>query len=363
MRNFKLIAAAALVLAACTPKARIDCTVAQAPGAGIVVRQLEINTYKVLDTIAADASGSARYTISVQPGNPEFVYLFYKDTKIASLLLEAGSKVSVKADTLGNYEVQGSPESQKLQSRELAYARFQKDMDSTMDPKELSRIFIAHYRDDVKYVMSNPTSLTVMPVLFEQLDQYTPVFNQYTDAILFRKLTDTLKTVYPDSRYVKALEKETVRRENAMQVKSLIDSAEERGYPDLSLPDINGQRQALSGLDAKVVMLHFWDSSDATHKMFNIDVLKSHWERWHAKGFEIYAIDLNPDKSAWASVVKAQDLPWINVNDGRGWASSAVMLFNVTSTPTSFLLADGSMTTTDLSGKDALDKELQRLLK
>lgn len=351
------------MLAACTPKARIDCTVAQAPGAKIVVRQLEINTYKLLDTLTADASGRARYAMSVQPGNPEFVYLFYKDTKIASLLLEAGSKVSVKADTLGNYEVQGSPESQNLQARELAYARFQKDMDSTLDPKELSRIFIAHYRDDVKYVLANPTSLTVMPVLFEQLDQYTPVFNQFTDAILFRKLTDTLKTVYPDSRYVKALEKETVRRENAMQVQSMINSAEERGYPDLSLPDINGQRISLSELDAKVVMLHFWDSSDATHKMFNIDVLKSHWDRWHSKGFEIYAIDLNPDKSAWASVVKAQDLPWINVNDGRGWASSAVMLFNVTTTPATFLLADGSMSATDLSGKDALNNELQRLLK
>ena len=363
MKSYRILLPAALLIVACTPKARIDCTVQQAPGAQIAVRQLDMNSYKVLDTIKTDASGRARYSLDVQPGNPEFIYLFYKDTKIASLLLEAGSNVRIKADTLGNYEVEGSPESQQLRERELAYARFQRDMDSTLDPKELSRIFIAHYRDDVKFVMENPTSLTVMPVLFEQLDQYTPVFNQYTDAILFRKLCDTLKTVYPDSRYVKALEKETVRRENAMKVKSLVDSAEQRGYPDINLPDIEGRRRALSEVDAKAILLHFWDSSDATHKMFNIDVLKSRYERWHGKGLEIYAVDLNPDKSAWAAVVKAQDLPWINVNDGRGWASSAVVLFNVSSVPATYLLSDGSMSATDLSGKDALDKELQRLLK
>ena len=364
MRSFRLIVpAAALLVAACTPKAHIDCTLSQAPGAQIAVRQLDMNSYKVLDTLSADASGRARYSMDVKPGNPEFVYLFYKDTKIASLLLESGSKVSVKADTLGNYDVEGSPESQKLRDRELAYARFQKAMDSTMDSKELAQVFIAHYRDDVKYVMENPTSLTVIPVLFEQLDQYTPVFNQFTDAILFRKICDTLKTAYPGSRYVSALEKETLRRENAMKVQEMVNNAQERGYPDVSLPDIAGERRSLSELDAKVVLLHFWDSSDPTHKMFNLDVLKPHWDRWHDKGFEIYAVDLNPDKSAWASVVRAQSLPWINVNDGRGWASQAVMLFNVTATPTTYLLSGGSMSATDLKGKDALDKELQRLLK
>ena len=327
------------------------------------MRLLDMNVFKVLDTVRTDAAGRLHYKVDVKKGDPEFVYLFYKDTKIASLLLDEGTRVSVKADTLGNFTVEGSEESEKLRDREIAYARFQADMDSTMEPSELSRIFIGHYRDNVKYVMANMASLTVVPVLFEQLDAYSPVFNQNTDAILFRKVCDSLKTVYPLSRYVKALEAETVRRENALQVKYMLDSAEERGYPDLNLPDLGGERVSLSGLGARAVLLHFWDSSDATHKMFNLDVLLPHWEKWHGKGFEIYAVDVNPDKSAWASIVKAQKLPWINVNDGRGWASSAVMLYNVTSVPASFLLTEGGMSTTDLSGSDALQKELQRILK
>lgn len=363
MRSFKLLAAAALLLAACTPKAQIDCTVAQAPRSEVSVRLLDMNVFKVLDTVKTDASGRLRYKVDVKEGDPEFMYLYYKDTKIASLLLEKGSRVSVVADTLGNYSVTGSAESEKLREREKAYARFQADMDSTMEPAELSRIFIAHYRDNVKYVMGNMGSLTVVPVLFEQLDIYTPVFNQNTDAILFRKVCDSLKTVYPLSRYVKALEAETARRENALQVKYILDSAEERGYPDLNLPAISGERVSMSGLGAKAVLLHFWDSSDATHKMFNLDTLLPIWEKWHDKGFEIYSVDVNPDKSAWASVVKAQNLPWINVNDGRGLASSSLATYNVASVPSSFLLTDEGMAVTDLSGGDALQKELQRILK
>ena len=336
---------------------------AQAPGASVEVRRLDLNAYKVLDTIKTDASGRVRYSVDVKPGQPEFVYLFYKDTKIASLLLEAGDRVAVEADTLGNFTVEGSPQSAALQANEQAYVRFQLAMDAATDPAELSRIYIDHYRANVRYIMDNPTSLTVVPLFFEQLDAYSPVFSRYSDAILFRKAVDTLKTVYPESRYVAALESETKRRESALQMQNLVDNAEVRGFPDIELPDINGQRVSLASLPARAILLHFWDSSDATHKMFNLDRLLPHWKRWHDKGFEIYAVDVNPDKSSWASVVKAQQLPWINVNDGRGWSSSSVVLYNVETVPASFLLVDGGLSSASFAGENALEKELSRILK
>lgn len=352
-----------LLLAACSPKAGFELNLAQAPEAPVVVALLDFNTFKVLDTVTTDAAGRARYALDVKAGQPEFVYLFCKDRKIASLLLSEGEKAKVTADTLGNFEVEGSPESVRLRDNEREVARFAAAMDAAETPAEMSSEFIKHYRACVRYVLENPTSLTVIPVLYEQLDEYTPVFCQHNDAILFRKTVDTLKTVYPESRYVNALEKETERRESAMKISSLVGETEPKGYLDLNLPDYNGNRTSISGLDARVVLLHFWDSSDAAEKMFNVDVLKPVWEQWHSRGFEIYAVDLNPDKSAWASVVKAQELPWINVNDGRGPASSAVMLYNLSGTPTSYLLADGELTTATIDGASSLRRELQRLLR
>ena len=72
---------------------------------------------------------------------------------------------------------------------------------------------------------------------------------------------------------------------------------------------------------------------------------------------------MNPDKSAWASVVKAQKLPWINVNDGLGAASPSVMLYNVAEVPSSFLIADGVLGSAAIKGSGALSAELPRLLK
>ena len=349
-------------MAACSPKARIDCTVAGAPDSQVEVKLLDINVYKVLDTVRTDASGRLRYAVDVKPGQPEFIYLFRGDTKLASLLLSEGEKAVVKADTLGVFEVEGSPESVKLADVEGRIARFTKAINATDDNREMSSLFVQFYRECTKYVMENSKSLTVIPMLFQQLDAYTPVFCQHTDAILFRRTLDSLQTVYPDSRYVKALERETVRREDALKVQTMIGSAKPSDYPELNLPDVNGQKVLLSGVEAKAILLHFWDSSSASDKMFNLDRLMPIWERWNGRGLQIYAVDVNPDKAMWASVVRAQNLPWINVNDGLGAASSAVMIYNVASVPTTFLLAAGELSAAP-GGNQGLEKELSRLLK
>ena len=362
MRSFRYLLPLALLLAACSPGASIDCTVEGAPQSDVTVKLLDVNVYKVIDTVRTDASGRMRCRVDVKAGQPEFIYLFRGDRKIASLLLSEGERAVVRTDTLGRYEVEGSPESVLLSDVERRMSAFSQTVNGSDDSAGLTAAYLSYYRECTRFVVANPTSLTVVPVLFQQLDENTPVFSQYTDAILFRKTVDSLKTVYPESRYVKALEKETQRRENAMQMQSLIGGAGTLGYPELNLPDVNGRKVLLSSLDAKAVLLHFWDSSVAEDKMFNLDRLMPVWERWAARGLQIYAVDVNSDKAAWASVLRAQNLPWINVNDGLGAASPAVRMYNVSSVPASFLLSGGELTAS-ISGDKALEKELSRILK
>lgn len=356
-----LMAAAALT--ACGQKAEISGTVAGAPDSEIIVKQLDINVYSVLDTISTGADGSFRYKVDVKKGQPEFVYLFHGDTRIAGLLLETGEKVSVSADTLGNYSVQGSVGSEKLAEVDKAYSRFLNDIYNAETGPEMGRIYIDHYRECVKYVLANPYSLTTVPVLFERLSDVSPVFSQSTDALLFKNAADSLKTVYPESRYVLALEKEAQRRMNLLDIESKIQNAEELSYPDIVMPDINGEQRRLSEVDARVVLVHFWDSADAAQKMLNIDTLLPVYEDYHDRGFEIYAICLSPDKAEWGSVVKAQKLPWINVNDGLGGASGCAAVYNISSTPSSFLIVDGEISDAQLNGVSGLRRELDRSLR
>lgn len=370
MKSYSILPAVALAavlgLSSCGQKARISGVLDGAADSRIVVRQLDINVYNTLDTISTGADGAFRYSVKVKKGQPEFIYLFHGDTRIASLLLESGETATVKADTLGNYSVEGSEGSSKLAEVEKEHAAFMGRVlaaGESEDGPAMGKAYLDHYRNSVKFVLANPYSLTTVPVLFERLGEATPIFNQPTDAIFFKNALDSLKTVYPESRYVTALEKETSRRMKLLELDNRIRTATQASFPDLNLPDINGERKALSSVDSKVILVHFWDSSDAAQKMMNIDTLLPVYEDFHDRGFEIYSVCLHADKAAWGSIVSSQKLPWINVNDGLGAASPVIATYNVTSLPNSLLIVDGELSGIGIKGAEGLRKELGRILR
>ena len=375
--KFLIFAAAAAFMAACTPTAKIDGAIEDAPSSEVIVKLLNVNRYEVLDTVSTDASGRFSYKVDVEKEQPEFVYVFYKDTKVASLLLEAGDKVSVKADTLGGYEVEGSEECAKLAQIESDYSAalgrlgaIASRMEKTTDPDEaaalrrdIGREYIDYYRNCVKYVLQNSKSLTSVPVLYQNFGADLPVFAQSTDAIHFVNVADSLATVYPDSKYVKALRKEAERRFGYLELESKMASAVEVGFPDVELPDINSKKVKLSEVDAKVIMLYFWSATDASQKMFNLDVLKSLYDDYHSRGFEIYQAALDPDKAGWAQVVKQQNLPWINVCDGLGADSQYVYTYNIAALPAIYIIADGELVDGEVVDEKSLRRLLDKLLK
>ena len=93
--------------------------------------------------------------------------------------------------------------------------------------------------------------------------------------------------------------------------------------------------------------------------------LKKAYEHYHSKGFEIYAVSLDENKSAWLKALKKENVPWINVNDNKAFKSDAVEKYGVEGIPSSFLISnDGTIVA---SGKevrgDNLDQMLEKLLR
>lgn len=364
-------AAAALLAAACTPTAKVEMTLDSAPSSEVVVKLLNINQYEVLDTLKTDASGQFSYKVNVEEGQPEFVYVYYKDKRVASLLLEAGDKVNVSADTLGNYTVQGSEESSRLALVEQEYSAAQKrlqalavQMETASDEQmaslrqALAKEYVAYYRQCVKYILENSRSLTAVPVLYQNFGPELPVFSQNTDAIHFVNVADSLALAYPQSKYVRALRKEAERRYGYMELEAKLRTVSPVGFPDIVLPDINAQQVRLSEVNSKVIMLFFWDPSNVNQKMFNLDILESLYNDYHKKGFEIYQVALTTDKAAWAQIVKKQNLPWINVCDRLGAASQYVTTYNIPVLPATYIIADGEL----VDGEIVDEKSLRRLL-
>ncbi len=364
--------AAAAFAAACTPGAKISGTLESAPSSEVIVKLLNINRYEILDTVATDAAGKFSYKVEVAKGQPEFVYLFYKDTQVASLLLESGDKVDVKADTLGNYEVTGSEESLKLAQVEKDYAAALMELadvsvrldaaegdEAAALTREFNRIYIDYYRSRVKYVLTNSKSLTTVPVLYQNFGPDFPVFSQNTDAIHFVNTADSLATVYPLSKYVRTLRKEAERRFGYLELEALIRDAKEISFPEIELPDINSNKIKLSEVEGKVIMLLFWDPTDPAQKMFNIDMLMSFYEDYHKQGFEIYQVGITTDKVQWAQTVKQQNLPWINVCDGLGGASQYITTYGLTIFPSIFLISDGEL----IDGMSVDEKSLRSIIR
>ena len=361
------------MVVACGDKARVDGVIADAPSSKIVVKSLD----HVIDTVVTGNDGSFAIKVDVAKGQPEFVYLYHGDTKVASLLLEAGDKVSVNADTLGNWSVEGSQESLLLQQIEKDHAdvmarmlSLSASMEAEKDQarilqlrKDLGQEYVDYYRKCVRYVLGHSSSLTVVPVFFQYLGDNLPVFSQNTDAIHFRSISDSLAVVYPDSKYVKALKEEADKRFGYLELESRIKAAQEVGFVDVELPDTKGERKKLSDVDSKVIMLYFWNSADAAQKMFNLDMLMPVYKDYHKKGLEIYQVSFDPDKARWARVVKEQNLPWINVCDSRAAASPYVASYNLSALPAAFILKDGELVDGKVVDEKSFRKLLDQLLK
>ena len=369
--------AAVLLAASCGRTARINALISDSSSSDIVVKMMNINTFDVLDTVTLDQNGKMAYKLELDKGQIEFVYLYYGGKRIASLLLQPGDKVSVVADTLGSYTVEGSEESAKLAQVEMDYAAALKKMTEMSEAlenaqtteqavamrQELAQEYVSYYRDRVKYIMQNSRSMSVVPVLYQTLGANLPVFAQKTDAIHFKAMADSLALSYPDSRYVKALRKEAERRMGYLEMDAIINSAQQIGYPDVELPDIDGQKRKLSEVDAKVILVQFWTASDLSQKMFNVDVLKGLYKDFHSKGLEIYQISLDADKILWAQVVKQQKHPWISVCDSRGTASPYAASYNIQMLPSMFIISNGELVDGKVVDETSLRKLLKDLLK
>ena len=360
-------------LVSCASNARIDATVSEAASSEMIVKLLNSNRYEVLDTVKTDAAGHFTYKVAVAEGQPEFVYLFHGEKKVATLLVEAGDKVTLNADAT----IEGSEESVRLAEVEKKYADIRKELDALAAKmsaaatqaefdayaSQMSQAYVAYYREMVGFVLSNSHSMAVIPVFYQVLGENLPLFSQSTDAILYSNVADSLETVYPESKYVKALRAEADRRFGYLELEKKIMTAEAIGYPDIELPGLDGKNIKLSDVDSKVTVVAFWSAAQAQQNLFNVEYFKPLYEKYHGKGLEIYQVSLDVDKTVWATTVKGQKLPWINVCDSRGGTSPYVTLYNLAAVPSIFVISDGELVDAEIVDEASFSRLIDKLLK
>lgn len=373
MKRLLLFAAIIAIAVSCdnTPTATINAKVSGAADTTVVLQKLNYNKLAVIDTIKTDGEGAFSYKVKLTGNEPYFYYLYYGETPIASMVLLPSDNVKIEAATNGKFSIEGSEESTLLQKTNDAFAEAVLKMRKVVegaaeDPAsikatnaELSRIYVDYKRAATRFVIENPFSIASAVTLFQKFNDDLPVFAQNTDGIIFQRTLDSLQTVYPKAELLLAMRDAVDKRANALELSTRLDAIETISFPEIELPDVNGEKQKLSAFDGKVIILSFWSVGQTEHKMFNNELLDL-YTKYHGQGLEIYQVSLDIDKPSWASAVKNQNLPWVNVNDGLGTQSPSVVMYNIDHIPAMYVIGrDGT-----ILGRDVYDStDLENMVK
>ena len=208
------------------------------------------------------------------------------------------------------------------------------------------------------FVQMHPTSDAILGVL-EHL-------NATTEAALFEKILATTESSLGNTAYHIALRSQFEAIRNSANAGT--DAAPKANTgPNSKAPDIvmrspSGELLKLSDLRGKVVLIDFWASWCGPCRRENPTVVRA-YQKYKDKGFEIFSVSLDSDKTRWTQAIAQDGLVWPNhVSDLAGWRNAAAGAYGVTSIPATFLLdRNGNIVGTNLRGP-ALEARLSELL-
>jgi peroxiredoxin len=130
--------------------------------------------------------------------------------------------------------------------------------------------------------------------------------------------------------------------------------------PDISLPDASGKTMPLSSFRGKYVLLDFWASWCGPCRQENPNVVNMH-SLYKDKGFTVYSVSLDNNKSNWETAIAKDNLQWNHVSDLKMWNSVVVTLYQIDGIPLTFLLdPDGKIIAKNLRGPE-LEKKLSEI--
>jgi len=341
----------------------------------LTFERLDVNRTSVLDSVRTGKDGSFYIKLGLE--EPELYILKNEDGALINLLVSPGEKISVNSsyDSFGSdYTVNGSEESEGIRILVEQLDQTRKTLDSLQavagsigDPEnpqfELIRntyaqAIIKQKRFTIKYLVEHISSLSSVYALYQKYNEETLVLNLENDLQYFKAVADSLEITYPNSSLTKSLRADIEQREAAFQeaakVNALLDLVDDEvtGLLDLAIPDRDGHEVALSSLKGKVTLIAFWASGNSTSIQALIQ-LQSTYNKYHEKGFDVYAISLDNNKVNWMNAIDFNEFNWINVSELSFPESQAALLYNITELPTTYLInRDGDIVAKNLFGRN-----------
>lgn len=288
-----------------------------------------------LDTAKIDKNGNCLFKANLE--KISLLRIYFSEENFIYLISEPKENVQVEADAsdLMSPVVKGSPNTEMFYNTYKAMKDYKvKIEDYTKKIEEEQK----KYLHDI--ILKN---LGLLSNIY-----FTEKFNVDDDFDLLSKLDNELFKKYPDNQDV-------------IQFHDKITSAAKlsKGLlaPDLAIADTLGKELKLSSLHGKYVLIDFWASWCKPCRQ-ETPKLKTIYEKYHAKGFEIYSVSLDEDSTGWRDAIAMDQPTWLQVSELKGGDSDAAKTYGVQTIPFEVLIDKEGK----IIKKNVRSEELEKLL-
>ncbi len=364
-------------------KFEVSGNITDAKDSLLYFENMSLNGAVVVDSTKLDADGNFSFAVDA-PSAPEF-YRLRIAGQIINVAADSTEHVTIKAaypTMASQYEVSGSNECAKIKELAIGQMALQASINNIVRNTNLNddvmrdsiRVILAQYKEGVKnnYIFKEPMKAYAYFALFQTIAlgyENVLVFNPRSnedDVKVFAAVATSWDTYYPKAERGLNLHNiaieglKNIRIMKAEQQQTVDPSkVEYTGVIDIALPDNKGNIRKLSSLKGKVVMLdfHLFETKESTARIMQLREL---YNKYHAQGFEIYQVSIDPDEHFWKTSVAA--LPWVCVHSDDGLNAAELGMYNVRDIPTYFLIDKNNvLQKRDVQIKD-IDAEIKALL-
>lgn len=139
--------------------------------------------------------------------------------------------------------------------------------------------------------------------------------------------------------------------------------------PEIKLNGLRGNEIALSSLRGNIVLIDFWaswckDCRASNPKLLSLYNQFKNRKFENAKGFVIYSVSLDKNKTDWVKGITKDGLIWINhVSEFKTWKSQPVIDYGIEAIPAYILLDQNGKILIRTESVDSVKEELWKLTK
>lgn len=367
-------------LFSCNKKDQIEISGNVANGAGrmLYFELFDLKEVKILDSTVLKADGRFHFKTRL-PGAPEF-YRLRIDNRFIHLAADSSCLIQIQADATNfgiGYQVEGSVVCKRIQSLSDSLGIAVQKVNRLMEQQKNGEVSSQDFKSEIliifensrlnaqKIIFENPISPAAYFALFQRIQSYL-IFDPYNanDNPYFAAIATAWDAFYPNSLRTQHLKMLALQGMKAIKAEKHASSVKiiEKKEPtiiEIQLRDAFGKMHQLSALKGQVILLNFCllKAKDSPERNM---YLRSLYQEYSKKGFQIYQVCLDNDEHFWKTA--SVNLPWISVWDPQPENSDYFSSYNLQSLPTSFVIdKEGVIVARDL--KDSkLKATIQRLL-